>query len=426
MTSYDVIVVGGGPAGTTVACLLAQRGINTLLLEEKRMPREKLCGAFITPECFPTLNRLEVLEQVVGAGAQRIMELRLVAPGGADLTTDIPAITPEFKWALSLSRSLFDGILFERARASGAVLLQGMAVKSALFERGRLIGVECLALPAGNVKVFEAPLVIDASGRNSRLSLAAAERAGGRKGTRLYAFKVHLQDVPIGPERLELYFFRNGYGGVSTIERGLVNLCFITSEKSIKEAGGKPDLVMERTIMRNPAAREKLEPARVAGKWLSAGPLSFGHRRLSSNGMIAVGDAAGMIDPFTGTGIQIALRGGEILAECIILSLLKGEEQHQARPPRAVSDIADRVRSLYETRYKAEFGRRMAVAGALRLAAFSPRAAGTIASLFARAPGVVNSALKWTRLGDGGSAAATESGQIMELSASDQRVRQIR
>src|SRR6516225_7277826 len=111
MTSHDVIVVGGGPAGTTVGCLLAQRGINTLLLEEKRMPREKLCGAFITPECFPTLKRLEVLDQVIGAGAQRIAELRLVAPGGRSVTTDMSPISGESKWALSLSRSQLDGIL---------------------------------------------------------------------------------------------------------------------------------------------------------------------------------------------------------------------------------------------------------------------------------------------------------------------------
>src|SRR5260370_23365942 len=108
MNLYDVIVVGGGPAGSTVACLLAKRGINTLLLEEKRMPREKLCGAFITPECFPTLQRLGVLDQVLRAGAQRISEIRLVAPSGRGLSTRISAISAAGDWALSLSRSLLD------------------------------------------------------------------------------------------------------------------------------------------------------------------------------------------------------------------------------------------------------------------------------------------------------------------------------
>jgi flavin-dependent dehydrogenase len=277
--------------------------------------------------------------------------------------------------------------------------------------------VECLSLPGGDARVFEAPIVIDASGRNSRLSLPAAERVGGRKGSRLYAFKAYLENVSVAPETVELYFFQNGYGGVSMIEGGLVNLCFMTTEGSIKEAGGDAALVMKRTIMRNPAAREKLEHARVVGKWLSAGPLSFGHKRLFSHGMIAVGDAAGMIDPFTGTGIQIALRSGETLAECIIQAF---KERNEPAAPAAMTGLADQVLSLYQTRYKAEFGCRMAVAAALRSAAFSPRVAGLIAGLFANAPGLVNGAFRLTRLSNRtAQSLAAEPGQIMELSPFD-------
>src|SRR5262245_44290004 len=129
MSVSDVIVVGAGPAGSATACLLAARGIKTLLIEEKRIPREKLCGAFITPECFQTLRRLGAMDQVLGAGAQRISELRLVAPGGRGFTTSISAISSGGNQALSLSRLRFDSILFERARASGAICMEGIAVK---------------------------------------------------------------------------------------------------------------------------------------------------------------------------------------------------------------------------------------------------------------------------------------------------------
>src|SRR5215467_3208307 len=173
MDVCDVIVVGAGPAGGAVSCLLAERGINTVLIEEKRMPREKLCGAFITPECFPTLHRLGALEQILAAGAQRISELRLVSPAGRTVTASISAIsTGAAGCGLSLSRSRFDGILIDRARRAGAVLLEGTAVKRGLFNGGSACGVECVSLPSGTRRIIEAPLIIDASGRNSRLSVA--------------------------------------------------------------------------------------------------------------------------------------------------------------------------------------------------------------------------------------------------------------
>src|SRR5262249_43925293 len=124
MSVSDVIVVGAGPAGSALACLLAARGINTLLIEEKRMPREKLCGAFITPECFPTLARLGAMDQVLGAGAHTISELRLVAPSGRGVTASISAISRGER-ALSLSRSRLDSILFDGAKRAGAVCLEG-------------------------------------------------------------------------------------------------------------------------------------------------------------------------------------------------------------------------------------------------------------------------------------------------------------
>jgi flavin-dependent dehydrogenase len=428
----EVIVVGAGPAGSAVACLLAERGVNTILIEEKRMPREKLCGAFITPECFPTLQRLGALEKIVAAGAQRISELRLVAPTGRAITTTISAISASGgNCGLSLSRSRFDGILIDRARRAGAVVLEGMAVKRGVFKNGRALGVECVSLPTGVPHVFEAPLIVDASGRNSRLSLSPAERTAGRKGGRLYALKAHLQNVSLPSERLELYFFPTGYGGLSRVEDGLVNLCFITSERSIKEAAGDALSVVRQTLMRNPVARQRLSDARVVGKWLSAGPLSFGHRRFVRNGIIAVGDAAGMIDPFTGTGIQIALRSSEILADTIVNefanwdSRAKGGLQdtpsgRDADGSSSLFERVERVRKLYESRYQSEFRNRMAVAGVFRLAAFSPRAAGLAATLFARAPSLADRAFKGTRqgrksrrLGD------AEFNEIMELSPAD-------
>lgn len=383
---YDVIVVGGGPAGASAATRLAAGGATVLLLEEKRMPREKLCGEFITPECFPTLERLCVMERLMGGGAHILNRLRLCVSDHRVVEAPVREVSPGFEWAMSLSRARFDEILLRRAREAGANCLEGFAVKQCVqqHQSGRPIGVETTSLRDGRPLVFRAPIIIDASGRNSRLMVKPNERVAGRRGKRLFAMKAHLEGVEGLFDQVELYFFPGGYGGLSRIEEGLVNLCFIVNERILKRAGGRPEVVLSETIMRNSLARERLAKAKAAGSWLAAGPLRFGSRRQSLNGIIAIGDAAGMIDPFTGTGLQIALRSGEIAAEAILDSTRR--------------DPSVGLIEAYRKRYQTEFSRRMAVAGLLRRAAFSPPSATLVAGVLGMAPTLAKTLLRSTRI----------------------------
>src|SRR5581483_10330879 len=169
MTAHDVIIIGGGPAGTSAAITLATRGVRVLLLEEKRMPRPKLCGEFITPESFPTLERLEVMAAMLNAGAQRLTHLSLVVASGKRVETPLAAMSVVADYALSLSRARLDQILFERARSAGADCRESIAVKQCITDEGRARGVEALSLADGQIIRYDAPLIVDASGRNSRL-----------------------------------------------------------------------------------------------------------------------------------------------------------------------------------------------------------------------------------------------------------------
>ncbi|HKQ08616.1 MAG TPA: FAD-dependent oxidoreductase [Blastocatellia bacterium] len=392
MTVHDIIIIGGGPAGTSAAITLAGRGARVLVLEEKRMPRGKLCGEFITPESFPTLERLGVMGLMLGAGAQRLTHLSLVVASGKRVETPLSAMSATADWAMSLSRARFDQILFERARAIGADCREGVAVKQCITEGGRARGVEALSLADGQVVRFEAPLIIDASGRNSRLMVNRDERRAGPRGARLYGLKAHLTNVQGINEQVELYFFPQGYGGLSLVEDGLVNLCFIADERSFRAAGGDAAKIVEQTIMRNPLAGERLRGAEVVGKWHSVGPLVFGHRRLSQGGVLAIGDASGMIDPFTGTGIQIALRTGELAAEAVT------EAMSESRVTPSL-DLFERALMHYTEAYGREFGTRMKVAGWLRRVALSPAVAGPAARVLAWSPALTRRVLRATRSG---------------------------
>jgi flavin-dependent dehydrogenase len=214
------------------------------------------------------------------------------------------------------------------------------------------------------------------------------ERVAGRRGSRLYALKAHLRGVEGVSEQVELYFFPQGYGGLSLVEDGLINLCFIANESTFRKAGGNGMIITEQTVMKNHLARDRLARAEVVGKWHSVGPLAFGHRRLAQNGVISIGDASGMIDPFTGTGIQIALRTGELAAEAMIESFKAGRQ-----------NLFEEVLARYSSAYNEEFGKRMKVAGLLRAAAFSPGLASFAAGILARAPRLTRRVLRATRSG---------------------------
>jgi geranylgeranyl reductase family protein len=379
MTNYDCIIIGGGPAGSAAAISLAQQGARALVLEEKRMPRAKLCGEFITPEGFPTLERLGVMERMMACGAQKLKRLSLVAVSGKVVHTPIAEMSEVADWAMSLSRARFDQVLFERAMESGADCREGFAVKQCVEENGTRV-VEGLSLAEGKAVRYSAPLIIDASGRNSRLMVGRKERIAGERGSRLYGLKAHLEGVTGISDQVELYFFPQGYGGLSRVEDDLVNLCFIANERTFSKAGGDPVRIVEQTIKQNPLARERLARAEVVDKWHTVGPLAFGHRRLTRNGVIAVGDASGMIDPFTGTGIQIALRTGELAAQAIIETA-----------------SFDDALTRYGADYEREFGRRMKVAGWLRSVALTPAIANVSARILALSPPLARRVLRATR-----------------------------
>lgn len=388
---YDVIIVGGGPAGSSAAISLASAGVRVLVLEEKRAPRNKVCGEFLTPESFPSLQRLGVAERLTLAGAAKIRSLALSAPGRAPIQFPIAEISSG-EAALSISRLRMDQILLERAQECGAECLTGMAVKRCLYENGRPVGVECTTVPEGKTVSFKGALVLDASGRGSRLMRDSSDRRRGIRETRLFAMKAHFSGVDLPADQVHLFFFPGGYGGLSMIEAGLANLCFITSRSTLRETGADPGKVLKRSVFLNWFAGSSLNEARIEGRWLSVGPLVFGRRRLFRNGLIAVGDSGGMIDPFTGTGMQIALRSGELVSQAFFDRF----DETSARIG-TTSSFPDEVSERYARLYGAEFTTRMSVAGMLRKIAFSDVGRAAAGRFFSAAPTITRRILRSTR-----------------------------
>src|SRR5882672_5218140 len=257
---YDVIIAGGGPAGASAAIHLATSGARVLLLEQKRFPRAKLCGEFISPECTPHFERLGVVEQMFAAGPAKLTETVFYSPRGKSVS--VPS-----DWfsaggvALGLSRAEMDERLLRRASAAGAEVLEDAQVVNLLLAKDRVAGVTIKQ--AGSEAGYRAPVTIDATGRTRALARRFAKSQNSTKSHRatLVAFKAHLLDARVAPGACEIYFYRGGYGGLSSIENGLSNLCFIASARDVRDCGADAARVMREVVCQNQRAAETLRNA---------------------------------------------------------------------------------------------------------------------------------------------------------------------
>lgn len=356
--NFDVIIAGAGPAGSSAAIHLAQRGISVLLVEQKKFPREKLCGEFISPECERHFENLGVADAMNFSGPAKLSETVFYSTRGHHIT--IPSTWFGGAAAFGLSRAVMDNVLLQRARACGVTVLESATINEPVRSGSGVLGVRVKI--NGDEHEYRAPLTIDATGR-ARILTRKIKTGEPRSKPTLIAFKVHLRKTRVAPSTCEIYFYPEGYGGLSSIEDDLSNLCFIISATAVKRYSSDPEHVVREMVMKNRRAAHTLEHAEPGSEWLSASWERFGRQQPSpAKGLLAIGDSAAFIDPFTGSGMLMAFESAELAADVII---------------RHRSDLAaDALRSNYTAEYVRRFDSRLRICGWLRRAAFRPRLAG--------------------------------------------------
>src|SRR5215216_3998654 len=159
----DVIVVGGGPAGSVSAWLLAERGHRVLLLDKARFPRHKACSEYVNPAGARLLAELGLAGDLQALGAHRMEAMLIHAPGGHRFLADFGVAEPGSA-AIGLSRFRLDSLLLERAREAGVEVHEGAHVRDVRVVDGSVQGVECTI--DGAREVLRAPLTIGADGRH--------------------------------------------------------------------------------------------------------------------------------------------------------------------------------------------------------------------------------------------------------------------
>jgi len=347
----DVIVVGAGPAGSTTAFYLAQAGLDVLILEKSRFPREKVCGDGLTPRAVKALvgMGLNISEQ---DGWVRNKGLRVIG-AGKRLELPWPELTSFPGYGLVRTRHDLDEALARRAQQAGAKLLEGVTVTGPVIDdrTDRITGVIAKAEgeqgQQSSPRVYTSRVVVAADGNSSRLSVSMGLRKRDDRplgvAVRTY-YKTPRHDDDYLESWLDLWDgdrLLPGYGwifgmgdGTSNVGLGLLNT---------SAAFGHTDYhaLLRRWLKSMPAEWGYTEENRTQPIRGAALPMGFNRTPHYHRGLLLAGDAGGMVNPFNGEGIAYAMESGEILARTVTQALARSRraeiEQVLAEYPRALS-----------------------------------------------------------------------------------------
>ncbi len=288
----EVAIIGAGPAGSTLAALLARRGIAVALIDRDTFPRDKLCGEFLSYDALPVLDALGVML----AEAPFIHRCRVVARHRT-WEFDLPHA------ARGVSRMLLDDLLFRTAVAAGATPVTATAT---------------------DLTTTNARVVAGAWGRWGRFDAQLGRSFVRDRAHRNFGFKRHYRG-PTDANVIELHSFRRGYLGVAAVEGGITNICGLVHASRLAHHKGRWDAFVDEIRAEEPALEAmyaRYTPAQE--NFLSSEPVIFRARSAVENGIFMVGDASGIIDPLTGNGMAMAIQSA-LVAAPFIVDALRGD-----------------------------------------------------------------------------------------------------
>ncbi|MEV6831537.1 geranylgeranyl reductase family protein [Amycolatopsis sp. NPDC051102] len=349
----EVIVVGAGPAGSTVATYLARAGVDVLLLEKTEFPREKVCGDGLTPRGVKQLIDLGI-DTSEDAGWVHSRGLRILT-GDLTLELDWPDLTSYPPYGVSRTRHDFDDLLAKLAVKAGARLYERTTVTSAITDAtGRVVGVEAKVGPEKTPVHYRAPLVLACDGVSARLALSVGIQKNEKRpmgvAVRQY-YKSPRHDDPFIEGHLELWDRSDprdpkllpGYGWAFPLGDGTVNvgLGMLSTSASFRNTDYRA--LLRQWLDGTPEEwgyREENAIGKVGGAGL---PMGFNRTPHYRDGLLLLGDAGGMVSPFNGEGISAAMESAQIAAEVVVQALARREGPSRERAleayPRAVGEL---------------------------------------------------------------------------------------
>ena len=326
----DVVVVGAGPAGAATAILLAEHGLDVVVLDRGSLPRPKICGEYLSPEAGRVLDRLGVLKAVDAAGAAAIHGMRITAPDGTAITghyRDIGDWRPYRHHAMGVARATLDSALVERVRALPLDLREHARVVDLLFDEGMVRGVRFADRDA-RVHDLRARLVVGADGRASMV----AARLGCRRPHTLsrMALVTYVSGLENCKDLGEIFVDPPDYAILNPIASDRVNLALVVPLAHGSRWSDRLDDFMAARVRQLPHLARRLAGATRVAPIRALGPLAHRVEPPKAGGVVLVGDAGGFYDPFTGEGVFTALRSAELAVTTIVRALGSGDVSARA------------------------------------------------------------------------------------------------
>jgi geranylgeranyl reductase family protein len=322
--NYDVIVVGGGPAGSTIASILAREGVSVVLFEKEQFPRHHI-GESLMTDTYWTFQRMGLLEKLKASPFVRKYSVQFANPAGRESRPFyfFEAIHHESAVTWQVTRAEFDKLLIEHAAEQGAAVHQGAAVKQVLFEGDTAVGVE-VQLKDGERQIFHARVVVDATGQSAMLSNKFRWRVRDPKLKKavLYSyFKGAHRELDLNGGATLVLRTPPGSGGwfwYIPLENDITSVGIVADPGYLlKDRGQNLAKIFHEEIDKCEAVQRRVAMGTRVDKIYSILDYSYRSKRNAGKGFIIIGDAYGFLDPIYSSGVLLALKMAELAADAI-------------------------------------------------------------------------------------------------------------
>jgi len=322
--NIDVIVIGGGPAGSTCSALLAEKGRRVVVFEKEKFPRYHI-GESLMPLTYFPLKRLGLIDKMKASHFTKKFSVQFVRQDGR---ASLPFyffqhLKHESAVTWQVVRAEFDQMLLENARSKGAEIHEETPVKEVIWENNRVVGVK--VEQNGNLKEYRAPVTIDCSGREALTS--------SRNGWRKYdpkLNKIAIWTYYTGAKRdpgldegatTVAYIPHKGWFWYIPLPEDVLSVGVVADKDYLYRDTKDLEKIFDREVLTNKWIEEHLAQGQRLERFFTTGEYSYRSKFTCADGLVMAGDAFGFLDPVFSSGVLLALRSGELVADAVDAAL---------------------------------------------------------------------------------------------------------